>query len=49
VSRGGLVKSSDIVSMICGHCWQLKQLIFDGDSIEKVLMAAYKPRAVFIE
>jgi len=49
VSRGGLVKPSGILNIICEHCWHLKQLIFDGDSIEKVLTAAHKPRAVLIE
>jgi len=48
VSRGGLVKPSDIVNISVGIAGSSSSLILMLTAFEKVLMAAYKPRAVFI-
>jgi hypothetical protein len=49
INRGGLVTPSDLVNVTCVHALQLKALIFDHGSMQKLLLKSGNPRKVFVQ
>ena len=49
ISRGALLKPSDVLFVICCHIWMLYSKFMETDYNKKVLMSVSMPRKAFIE
>lgn len=49
VTRGGLIKPSDLLYIFCLHAHQLHKVLFSDDTIKNKFISSHLPRAVFSE
>ena len=49
ISRGGLIKPSDLLHVVCMHASDLYQYISGDESLKKELFSAVNSRALFVE
>ena len=49
ITRGGLIKPSDALFIVCCHSWLLYHKIINSDTSKNLLLASNNSRATFIE
>ena len=49
VSRGGLLKPSDLVYVTCTHAWQIYHKIKESEESFNFLISSQNPRTIFTE
>ena len=49
VTRGGLIKPSDALYVLCAHVYMMYTFIINDEQKKQVLLSASNPRSVFVE